>query len=113
MGLFQVMPYHFSAHEAPYQPNTNAKRGMAYLSKALSTYQDVRLAFAGYNGGIGTAAKHESAWPRETVRYVYWGTGIYKDANDFKKNSPRLNEWLSSGGASLCRQAEERLGISP
>lgn len=111
MGLFQVMPYHFTSTEAPYNPDTNAKRGMAYLQKALNTYQSERLAFAGYNGGIGTAAKPESAWPNETIRYAYWGTGIYQDALDGKQTSPRLEEWLGAGGASLCRQAAERLGI--
>ena len=113
MGLFQVMPYHFTSTEAPYNPDTNAKRGMAYLQKALNTYQQVPLAFAGYNGGIGTASKPESLWPRETVRYTYWGTGIYADATNGNENSPRLAEWLGAGGASLCRQAEERLGIKP
>jgi len=113
MGLFQVMPYHFSDTEAPYDPDTNARRGMAYLSKALEKYQDTRLALAGYNGGIGTAAKPENAWPNETIRYAYWGTGIYQDASSFNTNSPRLEEWMSAGGASLCRQAEERLGINP
>jgi hypothetical protein len=113
MGLFQVMPYHFVSTEAPYHPDTNAKRGMAYLQKALNTYQQVPLAFAGYNGGIGTAAKPQSAWPRETVRYTYWGTGIYADAANGDEHSPRLAEWLGAGGASLCRQAEERLGILP
>jgi hypothetical protein len=113
IGLFQVMPYHFAADEAPYNPDTNAKRGMAYLNKSLNTYQNVRLAFAGYNGGIGTAAKPESGWPQETIRYAYWGTGIYKDASSQKPSSPRLAEWLAAGGASLCRQAEERLGINP
>ncbi|HKJ26673.1 MAG TPA: lytic transglycosylase domain-containing protein [Anaerolineales bacterium] len=114
MGLFQVMPYHFSAGDSPYAPNTNAKRGMAYLSKALATYNnDVRLGLASYNGGIGTAAKAEGYWPNETQRYVYWGTGIYNQAVKGKQNSSRLNEWLGAGGASLCRQAEERLGISP
>lgn len=114
MGLFQVMPYHFDDGDAPYNPKTNAKRGMAYLSKALATYNnDIRLALASYNGGIGTAAKAEMYWPNETVRYVYWGTGIYAEAEKGKQNSARLEEWLGAGGASLCRQANERLGISP
>lgn len=114
MGLFQVMPYHFDDGDAPYNPKTNAKRGMAYLSKALATYNnDIRLALASYNGGIGTAAKAEMYWPNETVRYVYWGTGIYAEAEKGKQNSARLEEWLAAGGASLCRQANERLGISP
>jgi soluble lytic murein transglycosylase-like protein len=114
MGLFQVMPYHFDDGDAPYNPKTNAKRGMAYLSTALATYNNnIRLALASYNGGIGTAAKAEMYWPNETVRYVYWGTGIYAEAEKGKQNSARLEEWLAAGGASLCRQASERLGISP
>lgn len=111
MGLFQVMPYHFTSTEAPYTPETNAYRGLAYLQKALNTYQDGRLAFASYNGGIGTAAKPESQWPNETVRYTYWGTGIYQDTLSGSQTSSRLEEWLGAGGASLCRQAAERLGI--
>ena len=113
MGLFQVMPYHFRGSEDTYNPDTNALRGMAYLSESMDTHQNVRLALAGYNGGIGTAAKPESQWPRETVRYAYWGIGIYKDADAGKDSSDRLEEWYSAGGASLCRQAEKRLGINP
>ena len=114
MGLFQVMPYHFNETDAPYNPNTNAKRGMSYLNQALNTYNNnIRLAFASYNGGIGTAAKAEAYWPAETVRYVYWGTGIYKSAEKGKDNSPRLEEWMNAGGYSLCQQAEESLGIKP
>ncbi len=31
MGLFQVMPFHFLAGENPYEPDTNALRGLGYL----------------------------------------------------------------------------------
>ena len=113
MGLFQVMPYHFSEDESSYDPDTNARRGMAYLKQALDRYGEPRLALAGYNGGIGTAAKPENAWPNETIRYAYWGSGIYQDASFMGEHSGRLEEWMSAGGASLCRQAEERLGINP
>jgi hypothetical protein len=113
MGLFQVMPYHFSDGEQPYKPNTNAKRGLGYLRRALDEYSSIRLAFAGYNGGIGIAGKSEYYWKDETVRYVYWGTGIYKDAQQGRNSSPTLAEWLSYGGASLCAQASERLGLTP
>lgn len=113
MGLFQVMPYHFHGSEDSYEPDTNALRGMGYLRESMDTHQNVRLALAGYNGGIGTAAKPESYWPRETVRYAYWGIGIYKDAEAGKEISARLDEWYAAGGASLCRQAEKRLGINP
>lgn len=113
MGLFQVMPYHFSESDSPYDPETNSLRGMAYLRRALNTYNSVRLSLASYNGGIGTAAKPESSWPRETIRYVYWGTNIYQDAVEGKTSSPTLDEWLASGGASLCAQAHQRLGLTP
>jgi len=113
MGLFQVMPYHFNTSEAPYHPNTNAKSGLAYLREALDIYNSVRLAFAGYNGGISTAGKAENLWKAETQRYVYWGTNIYRDARKGMSHSPTLDEWLSHGGASLCAQARQRLGFSP
>ena len=114
MGLFQVMPYHFESGEDPYKPATNARRGMGYLGQALAARDGVvRLGFAGYNGGISGAKRPESQWANETQRYVYWGTGIYDDAVNGKASSERLNEWLGRGGASLCKQAAQRLGIEP
>ena len=109
MGLFQVMPYHFEQGENPYSVETNALRGLAYLKKSLdSASGDYRLAFAGYNGGIGVIPKAEAAWAAETVRYVYWGSGIYADALRGNSSSARLDEWLEYGGASLCAQARSR-----
>jgi len=105
MGLFQVMPYHFKEGEDPYQPGTNARRGLNYLRRALESGGNVRLALAGYNGGINGAQNPEEYWPDETLRYLYWGLRIYKDAEEGKEQSPRLEEWLNSGGASLCLAA--------
>lgn len=112
-GLFQVMPYHFEEGERPYHPNTNARRGMAYLKKAMETYQNVRLSFASYNGGISTASKTEVNWPQQTIDYVYWGTNIYQDATAGRASSPTLDEWMASGGARLCTQANATLGLTP
>jgi hypothetical protein len=112
MGLFQVMPYHFEWFDSPYNPNTNAERGLAYLRQALDTYGSIKLAFAGYNGGISTAGKSELFWPAETVRYVYWGVNIYEDAQQGENSSPTLEEWYARGGASLCAQASSYLGLS-
>ena len=113
-GLFQVMPYHFYITENSYDPDTNALRGLSYLAKSLErSGGDARLALAGYNGGIGVIGRSESTWPAETIRYAYWGSGIYADATQNASESARLNEWLAAGGASLCRKARERLGISP
>ena len=114
MGLFQVMPYHFAASDDPYSSDKNARRGLDYLQRALVAARgDPSLALAGYNGGIGVIGILESKWALETQRYVYWGSGIYAEASSGAEVSPRLQEWLASNGASLCRQAANRLGINP
>ena len=63
IGLFQVMPYHFASGDDPYDPDTNALRGLAYLKRSLAASNgDIRLALAGYNGGIGVIGRSESTW---------------------------------------------------
>jgi soluble lytic murein transglycosylase-like protein len=112
-GLFQVMPFHFLAYENAFDPEINALRGLNYLAQSLErSGGDARLALAGYNGGIGVIGRSESSWAAETIRYAYWGSGIYADALQNANTSARLNEWLAAGGAGLCRQARERLGIA-
>lgn len=112
IGLFQVMPFHFAASDLPYDPDTNALRGLIYLKRSLqAANNDARLAFAGYNGGIGVIGRNELLWPAETVRYAYWGSGIYADAVAGLPQSSRLNEWLRAGGSGLCARAGQRLGI--
>jgi hypothetical protein len=114
MGLFQVMPFHFSDGEDGHDPQTNARRGLAYLQNALDARGgEIRLALAGYNAGINGAKRPENLWPAETLRYVYWGVGIYSDAREGKDHSVYLQEWLERGGAGLCEQAGRRLGLAP
>ena len=111
VGLFQVMPYHFAAGENARNPDTNAYRGLSYLSRSLEAHSgDVYYALAGYNAGIAGSQRGEASWPDETVRYTYWGIGIYRDAVAGKSSSERLAEWLSRGGG-LCSRAEDWLGI--
>jgi soluble lytic murein transglycosylase-like protein len=113
MGLFQVMPFHFTDSDDPYDPDTNARRGLAYLQRSLEKAGgQARLAFAGYNGGIGVIGRLESSWAGETQRYAYWGSGIYTEASSGAAESLRLQEWMNAGGASLCRQAHARLGMN-
>ena len=113
IGLFQVMPFHFAASDSPYDADTNALRGLNYLKRSLqAANNDARLAFAGYNGGIGVIGRNELLWPAETVRYAYWGSGIYADAVAGLPQSSRLNEWLRAGGSGLCARAGQRLGLN-
>ena len=114
MGLFQVMPGHFTASDNPYNPDTNAARGLAYLKRSLQAANgDARLALAGYNGGIGVIGRPESTWRLETQHYANVGSGIYNDASSGATVSPRLQEWMGVGVKSMCRQAATRLGINP
>jgi len=111
-GLFQVMPFHFSTGEDPLDPETNARRGLNYLQKAYQLAEgDLAKTLAGYNGGHSVISWNPQMWPEETVRYVYWGTGIMQDIAQGQKTSPRLQEWLESGGQSLCYQAQTVLNI--
>ena len=111
-SLFQVMPFHFKFGENPYDPETNALRGMSYLARSLqSAGGNPRLALAGYNGGTGVITRSEWAWPSETKRYVLYGAPIYEDARSGAASSASLTEWYQKYGASLCRQAAQRLGI--
>ena len=112
MGLFQVMPYHFKAGENPYQPDTNALRGLGYLKRSFDTAGgNARLALAGYNGGIGVISRGEWNWAAETARYVKYGFPIYEDAQSGVATSASLNEWYGRYGAGLCRQAAQRIGL--
>ncbi len=112
-GLFQVMPFHFAAGEDTLDPDTNAARGLAYLALGLARASgNAGLALAGYNGGHSLIGLDSSLWPAQTQRYWYWGTGIYQDAAGGQPQSPRLAEWLQSGGASLCAQADGQLGLN-
>jgi len=112
MGLFQVMPFHFVSGENGYDPDTNALRGMEYLRRSLDKAGgNARLALAGYNGGIGVISRGEWSWAAETVRYVKYGYPIYQDALSGATTSAAVNEWHGRYGASLCRQAAQRLGL--
>lgn len=111
-GLFQVMPFHFAAGENTLDPDTNASRGLAYFVDRLNqTNGDIGRAFAGYNGGHVAAGTSWDNWAAETQRYYVWSTGIYNDIISGATESETLSQWLQAGGASLCRQAAQRLGI--
>jgi|SRR5271157_862906 len=112
VGLFQVMPFHFASTDNPFDPGTNALRGLAYLRRVFDTANhNISWSLAAYNGGPSLIGLNEWVWPTETIRYVYWGSGIYADATQMRSSSQRLKEWLAVSGASLCRQAHRQLGL--
>ena len=105
LGLFQVMPQHFKKKEDPYDPDTNAYRGLSWLQKTLKSGGSTRMALAGYNAGIARVRNPNLEWPNETQRYVNWGLKIYQDARCGYDYSSALHNWLSKGGSSLCNRA--------
>lgn len=112
LGLFQVMPLHFREGENPLDPTINALRGLSYLTRSLEiSKDDPSLALAGYNGGLSVIQWDREFWANETSRYVHWGSGILEDINSGLTKSPRLSEWLTNGGKSLCNQAANALDI--
>ncbi len=110
-GLFQVMPFHFAAGENPFDPETNARRGLGYLQAALQrSGGNVRLALAGYNGGLGVIGLPENLWPAETRLYVRLGWPIYQDARAGRRQSPTLSRFFHAG-RGMCAAADRQLGL--
>lgn len=111
-GLFQVMPFHFSADEVYIDPETNARRGATFLKQCLGWANgDSGLAMACYNGGPSVLSIGIDEWYAETQRYYNWGTAIYADARNGRETSDALNNWLDAGGRLLCTQAADALGL--
>ncbi len=105
MGLFQVMPQNFKKNEDPYDPDTNAYRGLSWLRKTLIGGGSYSMALAGYNAGLARATNPYLEWPAETRRYVDWGLRIYQAARCDYEYSSALYDWLSKGGTALCNRA--------
>ncbi len=109
-GLFQVMPFHFTAGEDMLDPDTNARRGSAFLNDCYRAADGViGLTLACYNGG--PAAIHQSAdsWAAEIQRYYRWGVGIYSDAMMNRTQSDIFDQWMQAGGSHLCASALSEL----
>jgi hypothetical protein len=105
LGLFQVMPQHFKEEDNPFDPDTNAYRGLRWLQRTLKSGGSIEMALAGYNAGIARAKNPHLEWPSETQRYVDWGSKIYQAADHNYVYSSALYDWLSRGGQSLCNKA--------
>lgn len=73
MGLMQLMPE--TAEDLgvkdPYDPVENVMAGSRYLKTLLNRYhQDIPLALAAYNWGMGNIERHPDALPEETKTYI-------------------------------------------
>lgn len=111
-GLFQVMPFHFLPGDDPFDPDTNARRGLAYfVARLQQTNGDVGRAFAGYNGGHVAAGGSWDTWVAETRAYYTYTTGIYADAQAGLSESPALQKWVQNGAGTYCQLVAKKLGL--
>ncbi len=111
-GLFQVVSTNFNSTENPFEPDTNARVGLSLFGQTIAGANgDLGLAFAAYNGGPSIFYTSPTEWPKETQDYQYWGSGIYEEAERGMSDSPTLQDWLASGGRSLCNAAGQTLGL--
>jgi soluble lytic murein transglycosylase-like protein len=93
MGLGQLMPYTAKALgiSNPYDPAENMKGSIQYLRSRLDTfrqwsgpggrmtYEQIKLAMAAYNAGVGAVKKYNGVPPyRETQNYVRRVLSIYQ-----------------------------------
>jgi len=85
IGLMQLMPKtaEYLGVEAEYIPE-NIKGGVKYLKECLSKNgEDIALALAAYNAGLGAVKKYSSIPPyRETQKYI---EKVLKEYNKLKK----------------------------
>lgn len=106
IGLFQVMPFHFSPSEDPFNPEVNAQNGLSVLARGLELSGGrTDYALAIYNAGYGVMALDSSEWSPETRHYVTWGSGILDDIAAGNELSTSLQLWLQAGGDILCFRA--------
>lgn len=109
-GLFQVMPFHFTAGEDMLDPDTNARRGSAFLNVCYQAADGViGLTLACYNGGPAVIHQPADSWAAEIQRYYRWGVGIYSDAVMNRAESDIFNQWMQAGGSHLCARALNEL----
>ena len=82
----------------PYDPQTNALRGLNYLKRSLQAAGgDPRLTLAGYNGGIGVIGQAEFTWSPQTQAYARRGNRYYADASAGAVSAADMQDYQSAG----------------
>lgn len=112
LGLFQVPADVFARRDDPFDPATNAELGLQRFTDLYArTNGDLGLTFAAYIGGEDMLGLSPAQWPDPVQSYQFWASGIYEEAEMGLRESPTLIDWYRSGGAGLCAQAADVLGL--
>lgn len=117
LGLFQVMPFHFEADENPLDPDTNAKKGLEFFAYLRDKYQDLAMAYVGYNAGeeglkaaLVNGKLDKSLLLDETVT-MWEMSGMRVQANNGDGRSI-IDSYRATGRLGGCIQIREKLGVT-
>ncbi|MEE8399502.1 MAG: lytic transglycosylase domain-containing protein [Desulfobacterales bacterium] len=91
MGLMQLMPETAKdlGVKDPYNPAENIMAGSRYLKQLLDRYdQDIPLALAAYNWGMGNIERHPDRLPEETRTYITRVDGYYQKRQRAERSNP-------------------------
>ena len=80
LGLMQLLPLHFEAHEEPFDPVVNLATGAEYLAQMKRRFDgDLELALAAYHAGPSAVERFGGLPPyRETRQYVGRVLDLYR-----------------------------------
>jgi soluble lytic murein transglycosylase len=80
LGLMQLLPLHFAAHEEPFDPAVNLATGAEYLAQMRRRFDgDLELALAAYHAGPSAVERFGGLPPyRETRQYVGRVLDLYR-----------------------------------
>ncbi len=81
IGLMQLLPLHFEAHEQPFDPAVNLAAGAEYLAEMKRRFDgDLELALAAYHAGPSAVERFGGLPPyRETRQYVGRVLELYRE----------------------------------
>ncbi len=113
IGLFQVMPFHFSESDCPLSTPTPMPAADWLTSPCRSSAPVAIRAWhwqATTAGSASSPAANQAGQPK-LMRYVYYGAPIYADAVAGFSTSNAVSEWYLKYGVSLCNQARMSIGL--
>jgi len=101
IGLMQLLPLHFEAHEQPFDPAVNLAAGAQYLAEMKRRFDgDLELALAAYHAGPSAVERFGGLPPyRETRQYVGRVLELYREHQASVAGHPAAPERIAQRGS--------------
>lgn len=116
MGLMQLMPATADMFDVtePFDPEQNVRAGVRYFKSLLGQLNnDIPLALAAYNAGIGTVRRSNNTIPRirETMNYVNRVMTLYMGPPGLAgvENPNQINQTQAGQTQSISRPVRRRI----